>query len=71
MGHLTKFVKPGAHRIASTASSAVPNVAWRNPDGSKALIAYNDSSSAQEVRINWGGQNVRCSLPGKTSATFT
>ncbi len=71
MGHLTKFVKPGAHRIASTASGDVPNVAWRNPDGSKALIAYNDSSSAREMRINWGGQNVRYSLPGKTSATFT
>jgi glucosylceramidase len=71
MGHLTKFVKPGAHRIASTASSAVPNVAWRNPDGSKALIAYNDASSAQSITVNWGGQHVTYSLPGKTSATFT
>lgn len=71
MGHLTKFVKPGAHRIASTASSAVPNVAWRNPDGSKALIAYNDASSAQSITVNWGGQHATYSLPGKTSATFT
>lgn len=71
MGHLTKFVKPGAQRIASTASSAVPNVAWRNPDGSKALIAYNDSSSARTVTVNWGGQHATYSLPGKTSATFT
>ncbi|MFJ6724972.1 ricin-type beta-trefoil lectin domain protein [Streptomyces sp. NPDC091281] len=71
MGHLTKFVRPGATRIASTASSAVPNVAWRNPDGSKALIAYNDSSAARTVTINWGGQHATYSLPGKTSATFT
>ncbi|MFD7289178.1 ricin-type beta-trefoil lectin domain protein [Streptomyces sp. NPDC059863] len=71
MGHLTKFVKPGAERIASTASTAVPNVAWRNPDGSKALIAYNDASAARELRVNWGGQNFSYSLPGKTSATFT
>ncbi|WP_371477332.1 RICIN domain-containing protein [Kitasatospora sp. NBC_00315] len=71
MGHLTKFVKPGAYRIASTANSAVPNVAWRNPDGSKALIAYNDSGSAQNVRVNWGGQNFSYNLPAKTSATFT
>ncbi|MFF4232648.1 ricin-type beta-trefoil lectin domain protein [Streptomyces sp. NPDC001820] len=71
MGHLTKFVKPGAHRIASTASSAVPNVAWHNPDGSKALIAYNDASSAQSITVNWGGQHATYSLPGKTSATFT
>ncbi|MEU9234306.1 ricin-type beta-trefoil lectin domain protein [Streptomyces subrutilus] len=71
MGHLTKFVKPGAHRIASTASATVPNVAWRNPDGSKALIAYNDSSAAQTTTVNWGGQRYTYSLPGKTSATFT
>ncbi|MGW7260887.1 ricin-type beta-trefoil lectin domain protein [Streptomyces sp. NPDC054834] len=71
MGHLTKFVRPGAQRIASTASTSVPNVAWRNPDGSKALIAYNDSSSAKTVTINWGSQHATYSLPGKTSATFT
>ncbi|MEV4616092.1 RICIN domain-containing protein [Kitasatospora sp. NPDC049258] len=71
MGHLTKFVKPGAYRIASTANSAVPNVAWQNPDGSKALIAYNDSGSAQTLRVNWGGQNFTYGLPAKTSATFT
>lgn len=71
MGQLTKFVRPGAQRIASTASTAVPNVAWRNPDGSKALIAYNDASTAKTVTINWGGQHATYSLPGKTSATFT
>ncbi|MFB7115910.1 ricin-type beta-trefoil lectin domain protein [Streptomyces sp. NPDC056291] len=71
MGHLTKFVRPGAQRIASTASSAVPNVAWRNPDGGKALIAYNDATTAKTVTINWGSQHATYSLPGRTSATFT
>ncbi|WP_129306376.1 ricin-type beta-trefoil lectin domain protein [Streptomyces sp. L2] len=71
MGQLTKFVRPGAQRIASTASSTVPNVAWRNPDGSKALIAYNGSSSARTVTINWGSQHATYSLPARTSATFT
>jgi glucosylceramidase len=71
MGHLTKFVRPGAYRIASTASSTVPNVAWRNPDGSKALIAYNDTGSTQTVRVNWGGSSFSYALPTKTSATFT
>ncbi|WP_329416486.1 ricin-type beta-trefoil lectin domain protein [Streptomyces sp. NBC_00704] len=71
MGHLTKFVRPGARRIASTASAAVPNVAWRNPDGSKALIAYNDAATAKTVTIGWGGQHATYSLPGRTSATFT
>ncbi|MFF7969043.1 lectin [Streptomyces sp. NPDC007903] len=71
MGHLTKFVRPGAQRIASTASSAVPNVAWRNPDGSKALIAYNGASSAKQLTINWGAQHATYTLPARTSATFT
>jgi glucosylceramidase len=71
MGHLTKFVKPGAVRIDSNDNSTVRNVAWKNPDGSKALIAYNSSTSDQSVRVNWGGQSFTYNLPGHTSATFT
>ncbi|UQU65107.1 ricin-type beta-trefoil lectin domain protein [Couchioplanes caeruleus] len=71
MGHLTKFVKPGAVRIDSTANSTVKNVAWKNPDGSKALIAYNTSGSTQSVKVNWGNQSFVYSLPTRTSATFT
>ncbi|MFI5608526.1 ricin-type beta-trefoil lectin domain protein [Amycolatopsis sp. NPDC051903] len=71
MGHLTKFVKPGAVRIDSNDGSAVRNVAWKNPDGSKALIAYNSGTGNQSVRVNWGGQSFTYTLPGHTSATFT
>ncbi|MBL7261521.1 ricin-type beta-trefoil lectin domain protein [Paractinoplanes lichenicola] len=71
MGHLTKFVKPGAVRIDSSANSTVSNVAFRNTDGSKALIAYNTSGGAQSVKVNWGGQSFVYNLPARTSATFT
>ncbi|MEV4343600.1 ricin-type beta-trefoil lectin domain protein [Actinoplanes sp. NPDC049596] len=71
MGHLTKFVRPGAVRIDSSANGTVPNVAFRNSDGSKALIAYNTSGSTQSVKVNWGGQSFVYSLPARTSATFT
>ncbi|GAA0433333.1 glucosylceramidase [Acrocarpospora corrugata] len=70
-GHLSKFVKPGAFRIDSTANGTVQNLAWRNPDGSKALIAHNGGTSAQSVRVNWGNQSFVYSLPGRTTATFT
>ncbi|GGN27999.1 glucosylceramidase [Actinoplanes campanulatus] len=69
-GHLTKFVKPGAVRIASN-NTAVQNVAWRNPDGGKALIAHNGGTSSQSVRVNWGGQSFVYTLPARTTATFT
>jgi glucosylceramidase len=71
MGHLTKFVRPGAVRIDSTANGTVPNVAFRNTDGSKALIAYNTSGGTQSVKVGWGGQSFTYSLPPQTSATFT
>ena len=71
MGQLTKFVKPGAFRIDSTANTSVSNVAWQNPDGSKALVAYNTTGSAQTMNVNWGGEHFTYSLPAATSATFT
>ncbi len=71
MGQLTKFVKPGAYRIDSTSNSTVPNVAWLNPDGSKALVAYNETTSTQAVKVVWGNQSFTYNLPGSTSATFT
>ncbi|WP_052413988.1 ricin-type beta-trefoil lectin domain protein [Streptomyces glaucescens] len=70
-GHLTKFVRPGAYRIDSTANSTVQNVAWRNPDGSKALIAHNGGTTAQSVRVDWAGQSFTYTLPARTTATFT
>nr|BFE69393.1 ricin-type beta-trefoil lectin domain protein [Actinoplanes digitatis] len=70
-GHLTKFVRPGAYRIDSTASGTVPNVAYRNADGSKALIAHNGGTSAQSVKVVWGNQSFTYSLPARTTATFT
>ncbi|AGL19744.1 glycosyl hydrolase [Actinoplanes sp. N902-109] len=70
-GHLTKYVRPGAYRIASTASTTVPNIAWRNPDGSKALIAHNGGTAAQPVKVVWGNQSFTYTLPARTTATFT
>jgi glucosylceramidase len=70
-GHLTKFVKPGAVRVDSTANSTIPNVAWRNPDGSKALIAYNGTGGSQSLKVNWGNESFTYTLPAATSATFT
>src|SRR5258708_22639136 len=63
MGQLTKFVKPGAFRIDSSASSTVPNVAWINPDASKALVAYNCSRRTQQVVGNSRHDATRYSPP--------
>jgi glucosylceramidase len=36
-GHLTKFVRPGAYRIDSTASGTVPNVALMAADDARTI----------------------------------
>ena len=52
LGHVSKFVRPGAHRIASTdGGSQLPNVAFRNADGSKVMVMLNASSQSQSVRV--------------------
>src|SRR5207302_7516356 len=61
----------GAFRIDSNDNASVRNVAWINPDGSKALVAYNDTTSAQTLRVNWGGESFAYSVPAHTAATFT
>ena len=71
MGQLTKFVKPGAYRISSDDNSTIRNVAWKNPDGSKAVIAYNESGSAQPFTVNWGNEHFTYTMPAGASATFT
>jgi len=72
LGHLAKFVKPGAVRINSTAKSqgGIENVAFRNPDGSIALVAVN-SGGTQNFQVSYGGQSFGYSLPAGSMATFT
>jgi glucosylceramidase len=70
MGHLTKFVRPGAYRIASTKAGKVLDVAFKNPDGSKVLIAYNDSSGPRTVTVRWRSESFRYRIPAGAGVTF-
>ncbi len=73
LGHLSKFVQAGAYRIASTAygSSSIDDVAFKNPDGSIAVLVYNGNSTASQFSINWLGKTVSYTLPSGAVATLT
>jgi glucosylceramidase len=74
LGQASKFVKPGAVRIGSNTfgSGNLEDVAFRNPDGSNALIVLNaDTSSAHTFNVEENGQYFTDSLPAKAVATFT
>jgi glucosylceramidase len=68
LGHAARFVRPGAVRIAS--SGEPPNVAFRNRDGSIAVIVLNDGAEARTVAVGAGGRSASYTLPAGALATF-
>ena len=70
LGHVTKFIDPGAYRAESTnyADGQPENVAFLNPDGSLSLIVH--SSAASTFDVEWNGQHFTYALPAKGTATF-
>jgi len=76
LGHLSRFVQPGAVRIASTSfgttgwNGEIMDVAFVNPDGSTVLVAHNENDSAQSFSVSENGQSFGYPLPGDSLATF-
>ena len=76
LGHLTRFVQPGAVRIASTSfgttgwNGQIMDVAFRNPDGSTVLVAHNENDNPQSFSVREGGRSFDYTLPGGALATF-
>ena len=71
LGHYSKYVLPGAVRVYSSNTPYLASVAFVNPDGSTALIAYNGSATGQTFQVQWGTQSFNYTLPGVSAATFT
>jgi glucosylceramidase len=73
LGHLTKFIDAGAHRIGSTSQGpgGVQNVAFQNPDGSRAAFVVNRADAAQTFSLTDGGRSLNYTLPAGAVATFT
>lgn len=71
LGHYSKYVLPGATRIYSSNTPAIASVAFLNPDGSTALVAYNNSSISQNFQVQWGNQAFAYTLPAHAAATFS
>ncbi len=77
LGSLSRFVPPGAVRIASTSfgttgwNGQVMDVAFRDPDGTTVLVAHNENDNPQAVGVREGNRGFTYTLPGDSLATFT
>jgi glucosylceramidase len=71
LAHASRFVLPGAFRIASSEETGgLANVAFRNPDGSIALLVANGAAKPQTFAVKVGKQSFRYTLPASSVASF-
>ena len=72
LGQYSRFVLPGATRIYSSNTPSLASVAFQNPDGSIALVVYNNTAASQSFQVQWGAtQGFSYTLPALAAATFT
>lgn len=73
LAQASKFVRPGAHRVASNTlgKGSIEDVAFTNPDGSTALVTFNSGSTARTFHVRWGDRYFTHTLAAGAAATFT
>ncbi|QAY66968.1 glycoside hydrolase family 30 protein [Paenibacillus protaetiae] len=71
LAHFSKAIRPKAVRIASESSKEeIRSVAFRNADGSIAVVLFNDSGETSNVELNLpGGHAAALSLAPKSALT--
>jgi glucosylceramidase len=72
LAHASRFVRPGARRIASTSGiEGLESVAFRNADdGGKVLLVVNAAAAARSFAVRAGGRSFRFTLPAGAVVTF-
>jgi beta-glucosidase len=70
-GHFTKFIRPGAVRVASSeGNERLANVAFKSPDGATVMVVANAGAAERPVRIGQGDREIRLTLPRRSLATL-
>ncbi len=71
LAHASKFVRPGSIRIASNTLDALPNVAFKTPDGKTVLIVSNTSATIQKFDVRTGSNFFTTTLNAGSVGTYT
>ncbi|MEK8132834.1 glycoside hydrolase family 30 beta sandwich domain-containing protein [Paenibacillus filicis] len=71
LGHISKFVRPGAYRIESnTFEDDLESVAFRNEDGSKVVIVSNRTTDPKLFVVACGDRTFQYTIAGEAAVTF-
>lgn len=85
LGQLSRFVQRGAVRIGSErwvtefkaasgpygVTPGLDDVAFLNPDGTRVLVAYNNSTRRLRFAADWHGRSFAYTLAAGATVTFT
>lgn len=70
IAHASRFVPAGSVRISSDLYGSIQTVAFKRPDGKKALIVLNDGGSAQTFSIKFKNKWVVTALDAGAVGTY-
>ena len=71
IGHFSRYIQPGAHRIlCSSSRDALESVAFANPDGTVAVVVMNQSEHGVAFSLECGGAAASASAPRRSITTF-
>jgi glucosylceramidase len=71
LGHFSKFIRPGAHRVdAASSRSTLLATAFANPDGSLAAVVMNGTDQPVDYRFFVGKDEARVSIPAHAIQTL-
>ena len=71
IGHFSKFIRPGAKRIATAANrDALQTTAFRNPDGSLAVVVMNQTNKPQDFQLWIAGEAAKTTAAAHSIMTL-
>jgi glucosylceramidase len=73
IGHMSKFIRPGAFRVQSdkfSSATKLESSAFVNADGSKVLVVLNQGGETQKFSVNDGGAQFNYSIEPNSVATL-
>ena len=71
IGHFSKFIRPGAKRIsASSNRDVLQTTAFRNPDGSVAVVVMNQTDKPQDYQLWMAGQAAKTTAAAHSIMTL-
>jgi len=71
IAQFSKYLRPGAQRMGCASTlTGLEATAFRNQNGTMAVVAYNNTAAAIAFKIRQGAQIVKATLPAHAIADF-